>query len=244
MSESGISREARIHIGGGQYEGPTDSGGFTGIQLSVAGHEAIDWAIRLLAGIEGGMEKALRSATSRAAARLRSANVQAVRERYAISAANIRENENVQITYSYNSGVQAFVRFGGERIPLYRFDGASPSQPTRDTSARLPVMAGEDHWRMMYPSVPAAGHVLKRTSPRSFSHAFVARMKSGHVGIFERTGGMTSNGKDELEELFGPSVPQMLGNEEVEEKLAAEAMGTFEKELDHSVMAILNGYMR
>ena len=55
---------------------------------------------------------------------------------------------------------------------------------------------------------------------------------------------MTSNGKDELEELFGPSVPQMLGNEDVEEKLAAEAMGTFEKELDHSVMAILNGYMR
>lgn len=244
MSESGISREARVHIGGGQYEGPTDSGGFVGIRLSVAGQEAIDRAIRLLAGVEGGLEKALRSATSRAAARLRSANVQAVRERYAISASNIRENENVQVTYSYNSGVQAFVRFGGERIPLYRFDGASPSQPTRDTGARLPVMSGEDHWRMMYPSVPAAGHVLKSTSPRSFSHAFVARMKSGHVGIFERTGGMTSYGKDELEELFGPSVPQMLGNEEVEEKLAAEAMGTFERELDHSVMAILNGYMR
>ena len=189
MSESGISREARVHIGGGQYEGPTDSGGFVGIRLSVAGQEAIDRAIRLLAGVEGGLEKALRSATSRAAARLRSANVQAVRERYAISASNIRENENVQVTYSYNSGVQAFVRFGGERIPLYRFDGASPSQPTRDTGARLPVMSGEDHWRMMYPSVPAAGHVLKSTSPRSFSHAFVARMKSGHVGIFERTAG-------------------------------------------------------
>ena len=145
MSESGISREARVHIGGGQYEGPTDSGGFTGIQLSVAGQEAIDRAVRLLAGVEGGLEKALRSATSRAAARLRSANVQAVRERYAISAANIRENENVQVTYSYNSGVQAFVRFGGERIPLYRFDGASPSQPTRDTSARLPVKIGRAH---------------------------------------------------------------------------------------------------
>ena len=37
MSESGISREARVHIGGGQYEGPTDSGGFTGKV------QAIEW---------------------------------------------------------------------------------------------------------------------------------------------------------------------------------------------------------
>lgn len=245
MSESGISREARIHVGGGEYEGPSDSGGFVGIQLSVAGQEAVDRAAKLLAGMEGGVEKAVRSAMSKAVARLRRSNVKAVRERYAISAANIRENENVQVTYSYNSGVQAFVRFGGERIPLFRFDGASPSQPTKDTSGRDPVMKGEDHWRLMYPSVAAAGHVLKSTSPKQFNSAFVARMGStGHIGIFERTGGMTSNDKDEIEELFGPSVPQMLGSEDVEKSLVDEAMESFEKDLDHSVMAILSGYMR
>ena len=245
MSENGISAEARVHVGGGQYAGPTNGGGFAGIQLSASGQEAIDRAARLLAGVEGGVEKAVRSAMSRAVARLRSSNVKAVRERYAISAANIRENENVQVTYSYDSGVQAFVRFSGARIPLFRFDGASPHQPTRDTSGRLPVMSGDDHWRLMYPSVAASGHVLKDTSPYSFEKAFVARMGStGHIGIFERTGGMTSNGKDEIEELFGPSVPQMLGSEDVEKSLADEAMKSFEKDLDHSVMAILSGYMR
>ena len=50
--------------------------------------------------------------------------------------------------------------------------------------------------------------------------------------------------KDEIEELFGPSVPQMLGSEDVEKSLADEAMKSFEKDLDHSVMAILSGYMR
>ena len=243
MSENGISAEARVHVGGGQYAGPTNGGGFAGIQLSSSGQEAIDRAARLLAGVEGGVEKAVRSAMSRAVARLRSSNVKAVRERYAISAASIRESENVQV--SYDSGVQAFVRFSGARIPLFRFDGASPHQPTRDTSGRLPVMSGDDHWRLMYPSVAASGHVLKDTSPYSFEKAFVARMGStGHIGIFERTGGMTSNGKDEIEELFGPSVPQMLGSEDVEKSLADEAMKSFEKDLDHSVMAILSGYMR
>lgn len=244
FEDKDVSREARVHAGGGRYEGPTDSGGFAGIQLSVAGKEAVDRAMKLLAGVEGGIEKAVSSAINRAAARLRSSNVKAVRERYAISASNIRESENVQVSYSYDNGVQAFIRFSGASIPLLRFDGASPHQPTKDTSARLPVMSGEEHWRLMYPSVAASGHVLKSTSPYSFEKAFVAKMGTGHTGIFERTGGMTSNGKDEIEELFGPSVPQMLGNEEVETNLADVAMKSFDKDLDHNVMAILSGYMR
>lgn len=246
MSESGVSREARVHVGGGEYLGPTDMGGFSaaGIQVSVADQGAVDRAAKLLAGVEGGVEKAVRSAMTKAVKRLQKANVNAVRERYAISAANIRENENVRVSYSYDSGVQATVRFSGARIPLFRFDGASPRQPTRDTSGRLPVMFGEDHWRMLYPSVAASGHALKSTSPTRFERAFVARMGTGHLGIFERTGGMTSRGKDELEELFGPSVPQMLGSEDVEKTLADEAMQSFEKDLDHDVLAILSGYMR
>ena len=68
-------------------------------------------------------------------------------------------------------------------------------------------------------------------------------MGSGHTGIFERTGGMTSGGKDELEELYGPSVPQMLGSREVSERLSEEAVESFEKSLDQYVYALLNGYV-
>lgn len=244
MIESGISREARVHIGEGQYDGPTDTAGFMGISVTATGKESIDNAAKLLSGIEGGLERAVRSAMNRAVARLRRANVEAVRERYAISAANIRAEENVQVSYTYDNGVQAFVHFSGARIPLYRFDGASPAQPTPDTSALVAVMSGEEHWRLMHPGIAAAGHVLKSTSPYTFSHAFVAKMPNGHTGIYERTGGMTSGGKDEIEELFGPSVPGMLANEEVEKVLADDVMGAFGKDLDHNVLAILNGYMR
>ena len=205
----------------------------SGIQLTAAGEEALDRAARLLAGVEGGVEKAVRRAAGKAAARLRRANVQAVRERYAISAANIRENENVQVSYSYDGGVQAYVRFSGARIPLFRFDGAAPRQPAQDAGRRVPVQTGAG-WRML--------HVLKATAPYQFAEAFVARMPSGHTGIFERTGGRTANGRDEIQELYGPSVPQMLGSQTVAGTLAREAMGDFAQDLDRAVLAILSGY--
>ena len=76
----------------------------------------------------------------------------------------------------------------------------------------------------------------------TFDEAFVARMANGHTGIFERTGGSTSNGTDAIRELFGPSVPQMLGYEDVREKLTGEAMEKFNERLDHEVQRILNGW--
>lgn len=246
FSESDISREARQHTGGGQYEGPRAGGHI--VDLTVAGQDALERAEKLLAGIPGGLDKAVRSAMARSASHLRAQSTKTARERYDIKAANIRDAENAKISYSYQNGVQAHIIFAGRRIPLYRFGGASPSTPTKDTSGQGPVMLGtlagglNGKWRQVYPSVPAHGHVLKSTSPALFQHAFVARMKNGHTGIYERTGGMTSNDKDEIEELFGPSVPQMLGAPEVAEKLTAAAMDKFEERLDHEINAILNGW--
>jgi len=246
FSEKDISREAREHIGGGQYIGP--SGGGHVVDLTITGQDTLDRAEKLLTGIPGGIEKAIRNAMARSASHLRAQSTKAARERYDIKAANIRDAENAKISYSCQNGVQVHVVFAGQRIPLYRFGGASPSTPTKDTRERAPVMFGtyanpQDKWKLLYPSVPARGHVLRSTSPATFQHAFVARMKStGHVGIYERTGGMTSNDKDEIEELFGPSVPQMLGQEEVADKLTKEAMEKFEERLDHEINAILNGW--
>lgn len=244
FSESDISREARQHA----YAGGC------GVDLTVAGQDTLERAEKLLAGIPDGLDKAVRSAMARSASHLRAQSTKTARERYDIKAANIRDAENAKISYSYQNGVQVHITFAGRRIPLYRFGGAFPATPTKDTSGKGPVLVRtpaegpedgdpESKWRFLYPSVPAHGHVLKSTSPALFQHAFVARMSSsGHTGIFERTGGMTSNDKDEIEELFGPSVPQMLGNEGVAEKLSAAAMDKFEERLDHEINAILNGW--
>lgn len=215
----------------------------SGIQVEAAGKDALDRATKLLAGIDGGIERAIKSAMPRAVSHLRTNSARAIRERYAISTSNLRTEENIKVRYTYQNGVQAFVNFAGHKIPLYRYTGASPAQPTQNTSELLAAMiAGK--WRMVHPGVAASGHQLKSTSPQQFQDAFVARMGSGHVGIFERTGGSSSKGGDEIKELMGSSIPQMIGHREVSEKLARESMEKFEDRLEHEVLVILNGWRR
>ena len=191
------------------------------IHIQTAGGDSLARAEKMLSGIPGGMEKAVRSAMGRSVSHLRTNSVKAVRERYDIAAADVRANENVTVRYSYHDGVQASILFAGRKIPLHRYGGAAPKYPVPGN-----------------PNAPAFGHQLKSTSPERFHSAFVARMPvSGHVGLFERTGG-----KDEIQEIMGSSVPQMLGSPEVEERLARESMEKFEDRLDHEINAFLNGW--
>lgn len=211
------------------------------VNVQAAGQESLERANKLLSGIPGGLDKAVRAAMARTVSHLRSSSTKAIREKYAISAQNLRAEENVKIRYTYESGVQAEVMFHGRKIPLHRFDGARPAQPSSDAGKLIRAYIN-DGFRMVHPSLPAYGRQFKDSTPERFENAFVARMKSGHTGIFERTGGMTSNDKDEIKEIMGSSIPQMLGNEEVEEKLSTEAVGKFNDRLDHEVWRILNGY--
>lgn len=213
------------------------------IQVEASGQETLDRASRMLAGIDDGLSKAINSALARSVSHLRTNSTKAIQEKYAISAANIRTEENVKVRYSYQNGVQAFVTFAGHKIPLYRYDGAAPALPTVDTGKMVAAMIrGEKKW--VHPGIAARGHQFKGTSPEQYQDVFVARMKSGHVGLFERTGGLTSEGSEEIQEKMGSSVPQMLGNEEVQEKLARESMEKFEERLDHEILRILNGWGR
>lgn len=211
------------------------------VYATAAGQAALERAEKLLEGIPRGVSTAVNEALDRTASRLRTSSSKAIRERYDISAANIRGEENVRITRSYRgSGVQAAVTFSGKRIPLHRFGGASPGSPRPDTG-KLVRAKIYGQWRQVHPGVAAAGHQLKNTSPYHFQKYFVARMKSGHTGIFKRTGGMTKTDSDEIQEIMGSSVPQMLGSDSVARTLSEQAVETFEKRLEHNISAILNG---
>lgn len=205
--------------------------------------KSLDRAEKLLAGIPGGVEKAAKSAMSRTMSHLRTNSAREIRKVYAISTAALRSEENVTSKYTYHpgAGVSGSIRFSGTKIPLYRYDGASPAQPTQDKSQVVNAFI-QGHWRQVHPGIHALGHQKKGTSPEIFGRAFVARMGSGHVGIFERTGGMTSTGSDEIKEIMGSSVPQMLGNSEVQQALVDGAMQVFDDRVDHEITAILNGW--
>ena len=207
-----------------------------------AGQAAIERAKTLLAGIPGGVDKAAKAAMSRTVDRLRRDSNQAIREKYDISDEGIRAEKNVRVRYSFQNGVQATVTFSGRKIPLYRFGGAYPKVPTQDIAAgKKPVMV-KGAWTMQYQGMAARGHQFKGTGPTQFMDAFVAQMKSGHIGIFERTGGSTSEGSDAIREIMGSSVAQMVGNQQVAQRLTEGAYKTFETELDKAVYRILTGW--
>lgn len=208
---------------------------------------ALERAKKLLAGISGGIEKALYNATSRATTALKVESVKAIQKKYDISSGNIRKNQNIKIIYKRNgNSVDAVIKFNGNKIPLHRYNKAYPKFPTPDKSrtARVFLPDGKDggQWHTFYPGIAASGHQFVSTTPTKFEKAFVASFKSGHTGIFERIGEKTPTGKDKLRELMGSSVPQMIGNEDVRENLIQESLKVFQSRLDHETMRILNGW--
>lgn len=213
------------------------------VRIDEVGKESLSHAEKLLAGFPGGLDKAIKSAMARSLSHLRTSSTKEIRKVYAISAAALRTEENIKTKYTYHpgAGISGYVLFSGRKIPLYRYDGTSPAQPSQDTSKTINALIN-GQWRKTHPGVAAAGHQKVSTSPTRFDDAFVARMKSGHVGIFERTGGVTSTGNDALKELMGSSVPQMVDNEDVQQALVDEAMKKFDERLDHEINVIINNW--
>lgn len=75
----------------------------------------------------------------------------------------------------------------------------------------------------------------------TFQHAFVATMKSGHVGIFERQRGvLTSSGREKLQELFGPSIPQFAGRKHITDTVQSQAQKRFATRFNQQMERWLN----
>ncbi len=213
------------------------------IRFEEVGGQSLERAEKMLAGFPGGLDKAIKSAMSRSLSHLRTSSTKEIRKVYAISATALRTEENIKSKYTYHpgAGISGYVLFSGHKIPLYRYDGTSPVQPTQDTSKTIDALIN-GQWRKTYPGVTAAGHQKVSTSPTRFEGDFIATMSNGHTGMFHRTGGVTDTGKDELQERMGSSIPQMVGNEDVQQALVDETMKKFDERLEHEINAIINGW--
>lgn len=78
----------------------------------------------------------------------------------------------------------------------------------------------------------------------TIAHAFLAKMKSGHVGVFQRAGLGANNASLPISKLSGPSTPQMLGSPSVTEFVAKKMLERMDKNLEHEIDAFLKGYRR
>lgn len=181
--------------------------------------EQIERVESILNGIQGGPEKAFFNVINRALDTVRTTTGKQIREVYAISQKNLRTKSNVRMKKASTGDLIGEIAFSSGTIPLYRFN-VTPKEPT--PKQRTKVKAA----------------VLKSSSQTEFEHAFIMRMKNGHVGMFERE---TRKSKP-IKEFQSPSIKAMVENSAVIEQVEQAANETIEKRINHEVNRILAGY--
>ena len=131
------------------------------IRVEQVGSNTLERAEKLLAGIPDGMDRAVKSAMSRAASHLRTNSSKEIRKVYAISAGALRSEQNIKTKYTYHPGedVSAQVLFSGCKIPLYRYNGTGQVSPGHSSNPR--ALATHVPWCQC--SGPPAGKHLART---------------------------------------------------------------------------------
>ena len=79
------------------------------------------------------------------------------------------------------------------------------------------------------------------TGDATHSKAFVARMKSGHIGIFQRMKGKktTKEEKKKLAELYGMSIPNMIKSKEVAFQIQSEGQKYLEAQVQKEIRRVM-----
>lgn len=177
------------------------------------------WLEKLCVQLGEGMYQARSAATRQAASYIKKNAAPFIQSRYDISTANLRMENAVRVSYSFGKGsIAGILNFSGAKIPLYRYNGAAPSVPTRNAATY--------------------GHILKSSSPIRFPHAFVARMKSGHIGIFSYRK-KNKDARTAIREKMGLSVPQMMASEGVRGRIEPEINRVFWESFEQKAIEAL-----
>lgn len=173
----------------------------------------IERAMAVLSHIPGAAPKAMANAINRAAETAKTEAARKVREKYYIKHRDVVST--IRITKANSSNLAASVVSRGSPVTLTKFR-VTPRQP--QPKRKAPVIA----------------RVTKGIGG-PIQGAFVARVASGHVGLFNRVG----PARLPIIQRYGPSVPQMLGNETVTQWVEEKAKKRLEERLDHEINRIL-----
>lgn len=178
--------------------------------------ETIERVETLLSGIPKGAERAFSNSINRGLSRVKTTAMKRVKEVYAVQSSALTAATTTRISKASTGNLAGYVSFSGFKIPLYKFSVA-PKKSGTGKQVTASVM---------------------KNGGTTFEDAFVAKMKSGHVGVFER------NGRKRLpvKEIMGLSASQMVGNAAVIEELEKEAQKVVDERLSHEIDRILNGY--
>lgn len=153
----------------------------------------------------------LSNAINRAVTNVNSNVKKEVRKEYIIKAADIQRT--LKVTKATKSNLKGEVKSIGSPIGLDKF---KVTPKTVNPRRKTPIKAG-----------------VKKGNLKKLLHAFVADVNG--TKVFEREG----RARLPIKKLFGPSVPQMLRNEDVRTVIEREGQQTFLNRSNHEINRIL-----
>lgn len=170
----------------------------------------------LLSHIKNGAPKVINSTLNRTIDGVRTDTVREITKTYDIKATPVRAS--MKLKKSTLSSLQASIASTGSPIPLINFR-VTPNKPGKlspGTAIKVSV---------------------KRSGGKPLNNdVFIARMSSGHVGIFERV----DKGRLPIRELYGLSTPQMMAEEHIQGDVLTRAEERFNQRLDHEIQFLLS----
>lgn len=205
--------------------------------------EQLNRVEKLLYGIPNAVETAESNAFNRGLTAGKTEANKQIRQRYAISSGMVNRFGKATLRRSSGGG-DAAIEFSGTKIPAFKFKPA-PAARTY-VGERIPVVIrgeGQDAvWRLVFKNAAVKAMDIKETGYHIGSKWFIANFKSGHSGIFKRTGEITSGNKPKIREIWGPSVADMLDYEPAKEAVAERVQEVVNQRLEHEIGRILSRY--
>lgn len=171
----------------------------------------------LLKRIPNGTVKAASAAINKTVNGVRTDITREITKEYYVKSGVVRKTMTLQ--RSKPSTLSAIIESQGARMPLKKFK----------------VLPGKvQHKGRHNRKIRAA---VKKGGGKTLNNAFVAQMRTGHVGVYVRR----TNKRLPLKELYGPAIPQMIRSGDTSKIIEEKARKRLSKNLDHEISRIRGG---
>lgn len=188
-------------------------------EIKVSGMEDVE---RRLGNLKSKAPLVLSRAINRAISNVKKNSAKETSSRYYITSGEVKKT--LRLVKASKSSLKAAVISSGSGIALSKFK-VNPGTTVRYRGAsRSP--------KVYRAGVKKSGGVKPLAGDPK---AFIAVMKSGHKGVFERT----SDASLPIKQLYGPSVPQIMKNQDILDVINKDAAETLQKRLDVEINNVL-----
>ena len=192
----------------------------------------LEKAQKLLGGIENGVKRAITSAINHSLGKAKTKLKKKITQEYYIKSSDVEKTLSIKkANYSTLAGTIS-----------------SRSKRTSLTKLKLKKSGTS----ILSGVRKSNGIKLLRGKDELFGKPFTAKMKNGHIGVFQRKikqrigVGMRSSSEQEnpIQELYTLSIPQMAGEKGVQKYIEEEAEKMVNERFEHEVERILKGHIK